>query len=321
MSVPTWRDEQQRLAPHVIAGAPEQRPGHELEERVGRHQQRGLQRRGVELLGVDRQQRDDERQPEDVHQHHEEDGQQRATTGHGNSSAQARGPSLDPRPRSINVGDGCSPVGPQAAEKPVCPHSRHAHRRALRSWMSPQFVHRTRSGGGRAGWGRWCGGVGLGHGSLRAFTVRTRRARQGALKTGQSRLYTRRAGVGCFALDLLLVHRASDEAPARLAASCSPRVGHGQEGALAAGDALRGAERRRPQVGRAGHRRRLREPPRPERLQGHLQRRHQEDPLLPARQGDARRQVQRGPVPRGDRRRAGRRLHGLGQGHQAGQLA
>ena len=67
---------QHRLAADAIRDAAEQRAGDELTDREDRHQQRRLERRGAEVLGVDRQQRDDQREREDVDEDDEKDRQQ-----------------------------------------------------------------------------------------------------------------------------------------------------------------------------------------------------------------------------------------------------
>jgi hypothetical protein len=65
--------EQNRLPPYLVGEAPEQRPREQLEQREGRDEQRGLERRCREALGVDRKQRDDEREAADVDEYDEKD--------------------------------------------------------------------------------------------------------------------------------------------------------------------------------------------------------------------------------------------------------
>ncbi len=69
-------DEQHRLAAGAVGDAPEQRARHELAGGVHRDQQRGLERGGAETLGIGGQQREHERQPEDVDQDDQEDRKQ-----------------------------------------------------------------------------------------------------------------------------------------------------------------------------------------------------------------------------------------------------
>ncbi len=71
------RDEQERLAARAVAHPPEQWPGDELADRVHRDEQRRLLRGGAELLGIERQERQDDRQAEDIDQDDEENGEQR----------------------------------------------------------------------------------------------------------------------------------------------------------------------------------------------------------------------------------------------------
>ena len=74
-------DEEQRLAAVAIGGVADERPRQQHAHREHRHQQRRLQRRRAKALCIDRQQRDDERHPEDVNEHDEEYRQQRSRAG------------------------------------------------------------------------------------------------------------------------------------------------------------------------------------------------------------------------------------------------
>ena len=67
-------DDQQRLAPHVVRHPAEDGAGDELAERVGRNQQADDRGRRAEVFRVERKQRQDDRQAEDVNQNDEKNG-------------------------------------------------------------------------------------------------------------------------------------------------------------------------------------------------------------------------------------------------------
>jgi len=69
-------DQQHRLAPDAIRNVPNYRTGDQLARGIHRHKHRRLQRRRMKGLRVERQQQNDERHPEHVHENDEKDGQQ-----------------------------------------------------------------------------------------------------------------------------------------------------------------------------------------------------------------------------------------------------
>ena len=67
--------QQHRAPPHPVAQAPPYGCRHELGERIGRHHQADHEGRGVERLGVERQQRDDQAKADQIDKHDEKQDQ------------------------------------------------------------------------------------------------------------------------------------------------------------------------------------------------------------------------------------------------------
>ena len=74
---PDLADEEHRLPADAIRHVTDDGTRHELARREDRHEHRRLQRRRVESLRVNRQQRNDERHAEDIDQNDEENGKER----------------------------------------------------------------------------------------------------------------------------------------------------------------------------------------------------------------------------------------------------
>jgi hypothetical protein len=76
MKVPIWLISSIRLRPTPVRHVPNHRTGYQLARGKYRDKHRRLQRRRMEGFRVDRQQRDDERHPEYVHENDEKDRKQ-----------------------------------------------------------------------------------------------------------------------------------------------------------------------------------------------------------------------------------------------------
>ena len=77
MKVPSWLTSNSGRRPDVIRHPAQDRPGDQLAERVGGHQQAHDGRGSAQFLGVKRQQRQDDGEPQNVDGNDQEDGEQR----------------------------------------------------------------------------------------------------------------------------------------------------------------------------------------------------------------------------------------------------